>query len=158
MEPASAAFEGRKKEIIAQLSLPDGSYSDLSPKGSVDEAIRHVLDEINAFEGFVTISSCAGRLSVFIDGTGGEGGGPQAGADADDPSGARNIGSKGGKGHGGRWAYVTHSPPFGWNEVMDWPEGDAEDVSVGDRLIHFKYEPMVSSGNLGNHLEIIYFY
>lgn len=43
-------------------------YQDLSPKGSVDKAIRPLLTEINSVEGLVTTSSCAGRVSVFVEG------------------------------------------------------------------------------------------
>lgn len=41
---------------------------DLSPKGTVDVGIRELIGEINACEGLVTTSSCAGRVSVFLEG------------------------------------------------------------------------------------------
>lgn len=43
-------------------------YADLSPKGTVDAGIRELIGEINAREGLVTTSSCAGRVSVFLEG------------------------------------------------------------------------------------------
>ena len=53
------------------LSLPPEMtevYRDKSPKGSVDEGIRELINEINSYEGLVTTSSCAGRVSIFVDG------------------------------------------------------------------------------------------
>lgn len=38
---------------------------DKSPKGSVDEGIRSLLDLINAHPSFSTLSSCSGRISLF---------------------------------------------------------------------------------------------
>lgn len=48
--------------------MPDEEYTDLSPKGTVDAGIRDLIDELNRVEGFVTTSSCAGRVSVFLEG------------------------------------------------------------------------------------------
>ena len=61
-------FETRKSKILAELSTPDAEYSDLSPKGSVDEGIRDLIQDINGLPGLVTTSSCAGRISVFLEG------------------------------------------------------------------------------------------
>ena len=38
---------------------------DKSPKGSVDEKIRSMVDLINAHPSFATLSSCSGRISLF---------------------------------------------------------------------------------------------
>ena len=38
---------------------------DKSPKGSVDEGIRSLVDLINAHPSFATLSSCSGRISLF---------------------------------------------------------------------------------------------
>ncbi|PQE24468.1 hypothetical protein CJF30_00009953 [Rutstroemia sp. NJR-2017a BBW] len=62
------SFLAQKKEILAKLSVPLSSYTDRSPKGSVDIGIRDLIDEINEFPGCVTTSSCAGRVSVFLEG------------------------------------------------------------------------------------------
>lgn len=64
----SRAFEQRKQKILHQISVPASSYKDLSPKGTIDEGIRRLIDDINAQEGLVTTSSCAGRISVFVEG------------------------------------------------------------------------------------------
>lgn len=87
--PAPASFVRRKETILAQLALPDDEYTDLSPKGTVDAGIRDLIDEINALDGLVTTSSCAGRVSVFLEGRRGGGGlgpgppGPAAAAQGD---------------------------------------------------------------------------
>jgi tRNA wybutosine-synthesizing protein 3 len=62
------SFIRKKAKILQDLAVPTESYDDLSPKGSVDEGIRGLIDEINGMEGFVTTSSCAGRVSVFLEG------------------------------------------------------------------------------------------
>lgn len=64
----SPGFIARKSKILSDLAVPDGEYTDLSPKGSVDEGIRDLIKEINALDGLVTTSSCAGRVSVFVEG------------------------------------------------------------------------------------------
>lgn len=66
-------FRRKKAKILDQLSVPDTEYADASPKGSVDAGIRHLIDEINRRDGLVTTSSCAGRVSVYLDGGGGGG-------------------------------------------------------------------------------------
>lgn len=61
-------FTQRKRRILSALAVPDEDYTDLSPKGTVDAGIRELIDEINGLDGFVTTSSCAGRVSVFLEG------------------------------------------------------------------------------------------
>ena len=63
-----APFTTRKQAILTHLSAPAESYTDASPKGSVDAGIRHLIDALNAREGLVTTSSCAGRMSVYLEG------------------------------------------------------------------------------------------
>lgn len=62
------SFKNKKSKILAALQRPEGDYTDNSPKGSVDSQIRDLIEEINAYEGFVTTSSCAGRVAVFVEG------------------------------------------------------------------------------------------
>lgn len=62
-------FVARKSKILSDLSVPDAEYTDLSPKGSVDEGIRDLIKDINALHGLVTTSSCAGRVSIFVEGS-----------------------------------------------------------------------------------------
>lgn len=66
--PIPPSFARRKEAILAQLAVPDDEYTDLSPKGTVDAGIRDLIDEINGLDGLVTTSSCAGRVSVFLEG------------------------------------------------------------------------------------------
>lgn len=68
LAPIPPSFARRKKAILAQLAVPDDEYTDLSPKGTVDAGIRDLIDEINGLDGLVTTSSCAGRVSVFLEG------------------------------------------------------------------------------------------
>lgn len=157
-----AGFNDRKAKILQQLAVPDADYSDASPKGSVDEGIRPLLEHVNAAEGFVTTSSCAGRVSVFVEGRkvaatpASEGEPDAAGGGA-----AERLAGVGGKGGGGTWLYVSHDPHTRVGEDnVDWVEelklgssrGASQDCrgAFGKRLIHFKFEPMVSSSHALN--------
>lgn len=146
----SAAFCEKKAKILQQLAVPDAEYSDASPKGTVDEGIRYLIDEINTAEGYVTTSSCAGRASVFLEGRKSKTGDTENGE-------SEQVARVGGKGAGGTWLYVSHDPKTDGGEgYLDWMKElglpDAADGleiyhDAGDerRLIHFKFEPMVSS-------------
>ena len=191
LPPPTPSFLTRKSKILSQLSVPDTEYTDASPKGSVDVAIRELIDEINhGYEGLVTTSSCAGRVSVYLEGVkksksknkGASGGGGGEGKEDDDdddggedgtrePSGGVTASSSGGKG-GGEWLFVSHDPletvdpstgreydGKHWMEVFgltgrgsgtESGNGDGDGDGDGDtqeeqqqRLIHFKFEPMV---------------
>ncbi|KAI1760219.1 methyltransferase TYW3-domain-containing protein [Hypoxylon sp. FL1150] len=159
-------FVQRKKRILEQLAVPDAEYTDASPKGSVDAGIRNLIDEINGLDGFVTTSSCAGRVSVFLEGTkkqavdaeGRDDGGGD-GADEADAE-ARKLAAVGGKGGGGAWLFVSHDPVAlegdgdgdalmallgltGSPAKEKVPgETDIEEVAT-TRFIHFKFEPMI---------------
>lgn len=186
-------FEARKSKILEQLAVPDAEYSDASPKGTVDAGIRHLLAKINAAPGFVTTSSCAGRVSVFVEGRktvpaqqpqqqrdAADGGDEETTeihgqqdetSDRIQPASTQTVAGLGGKGGGGTWLYVSHDPHPKMVElqnegvamavVVDWAKelgisGDADDTPLLDatggagesgseqRLIHFKFEPMVS--------------
>lgn len=68
-----ATFTKKKTQILATLNQSASDYTDKSPKGSVDAEIVDLIQEINGFEGWVTTSSCAGRVSVFVEGRKGTG-------------------------------------------------------------------------------------
>ncbi|PGH08646.1 tRNA wybutosine-synthesizing protein 3 [Blastomyces parvus] len=70
MASPGPGFEAKKQKILHDLSAPDEEYTDLSPKGSVDAGIRDLIHNINQIPGLVTTSSCAGRISVFLEGGG----------------------------------------------------------------------------------------
>lgn len=123
-----ATFRDRKAKILSDLNTPDSEYQDLSPKGSVDAGIRELISEINASPDYVTTSSCAGRIAVYLEG------------------------AKGAKG-GGQWLFTSHDPVdlddsmtsgalyecFGLlSRETAAPEGLA-----GARFVHLKFEPMV---------------
>ncbi|KAK5065158.1 hypothetical protein LTR84_000994 [Exophiala bonariae] len=117
------AFTARKRKILSELQQPDDEYTDKSPKGNVDVQIRDLIDEINGIEGYVTTSSCAGRVAVFVEG--GDSGNSAAertadliaNVDVEASDDARDVEtsvpltrtSPGGKG-GGHWLYVSHDP------------------------------------------------
>jgi tRNA wybutosine-synthesizing protein 3 len=136
-----SGFAVKKAKILSQLAVPDAAYTDLSPKGSVDEGIRHLIAEINAIEGLVTTSSCAGRVSVFVEGR------KTAGYDE---AGDAQLAGVGGKGGGGNWLFVSHDPveeDDAWIKELDFADNANASASVGSagrRLVHFKFEPMVS--------------
>jgi tRNA wybutosine-synthesizing protein 3 len=140
-------FEARKQKILEQLNAPDGEYQDLSPKGSVDAPIRDLIGEINSLPGLVTTSSCSGRISVFLEGR-------KADGEASDalPEGENSRAGPGGKGGGGAWLFISHTP-VGREEAncdimskfgLEKTEAKDETPSVSSRYIHLKFEPMVS--------------
>lgn len=174
LPPCPARFTTRKAAILELLARPDDDYTDASPKGAVDEGVRPLLDVINSLDGFVTTSSCAGRVAVFLEGRKG------AAPAVDERSApattipASTIASAGGKGGGGKWLFVSHdplvkgvaadstSPPqhsrysgtdwatvFGLEKDEEAAKTDEETVQDNveqdeERLVHFKFEPMVS--------------
>jgi tRNA wybutosine-synthesizing protein 3 len=105
------------------LTKPEEEYSDNSPKGTVDVQILDLIREINAYDGLVTTSSCAGRVAVFVEGptvtkepaAAAEQSPDASGDDVEDDDRPRKLArptttaSPGGKG-GGRWLYVSHDP------------------------------------------------
>lgn len=122
LQPIPPAFAARKSKILSDLSVPDAEYTDLSPKGSVDEGIRDLIRDINGLEGLVTTSSCAGRTSVFAEGRK-KNKGKTVTTDKQDDSAAKSaedvgeragqeqklFATSGGKGEG-RWLFVSHDP------------------------------------------------
>ena len=133
-------FESQKCRILENLSVPDAEYTDFSPKGSVDEGVRDLIRNINARPGLVTTSSCAGRISVFL-----EGRRPQ-----EKQQEQRQFAPSGGKG-AGKWLYVSHEAV---KEARSFHElfgmvgiGDIDRINIekapAPRLVHFHFEPLV---------------
>ncbi|KAI2637961.1 methyltransferase TYW3-domain-containing protein [Hypomontagnella submonticulosa] len=130
------AFARRKARILEQLAVPEAEYADASPKGSVDEGIRDLIGEVNRLDGFVTTSSCAGRVSVFLEGSkkaGGAGveregdaGRDEGGGDEGEGGEVRKLAGVGGKGGGGSWLFVSHDPVPLDGEGARPAEGDLE--------------------------------
>lgn len=152
-------FESRKRKILADLSVPDTEYTDLSPKGSVDEGIRDLIRDINALPGLVTTSSCSGRISVFLEGRKKQN---------DHQQDQRQFAPSGGKG-AGKWLYVSHDPlngrwtgrdnddfnstqgkdcPRSLHELFGMVPGNGKPPGLkgghAPRLVRFHYDPMVS--------------
>ena len=134
----TSSFALKRARIIEHLNVSEDSYSDRSPKGSIDEGIRTLVDDINQIDGLVTTSSCAGRISVYQEG--------EKRTHGDRHS--RSLVGQGGKG-GGQWLFVSHSPVsasasgslhilFGLAE-QSCNAGDPQSMN----LIHLKFEPMV---------------
>ncbi|KAI1343334.1 methyltransferase TYW3-domain-containing protein [Xylariaceae sp. FL0016] len=160
-----AHFARRKAQILEQLAVPDAEYTDASPKGSVDAGIRELISQVNALDGFVTTSSCAGRVSIFVEGKkagtepGADDGGDGSGDDNGDGPKPATVAGVGGKGGGGKWLYVSHDPVpmveghasdenglFGLSGCFDRSVGGEMRSLKKDnatRLIHFKFEPMI---------------
>ncbi|KAF2721220.1 hypothetical protein K431DRAFT_285054 [Polychaeton citri CBS 116435] len=146
-------FEGRKQKILQQLGTPHADYTDASPKGSVDEDVRQLVDDINGLDGFVTTSSCAGRVAVYLEGR--RNGMELEPSETREPSTGVNVQSSlAGKG-GGQWLFVSHQPvdtacydqPGALSSKMGLVAGGnsapaACNVATG-RFIHLKFEPMI---------------
>lgn len=144
--PLPAPFLAKKRRILAALSTPLEAYHDASPKDSVDVRIRDLIEEINGVERWVTTSSCAGRVSVFLEGSREA---PLSEAQGEE---GRTVAKIGGKGGGGRWLFVSHDP-VAISESMDIAkllgmvrEGGSSESGAGGskrRFVHFKFEPMI---------------
>ncbi|KAJ6095273.1 hypothetical protein N7486_006019 [Penicillium sp. IBT 16267x] len=150
-----AVFGARKNKILEELSLPDAEYTDASPKGSVDEGIRDLIRDINALPGLVTTSSCAGRISVFLEGRKKSTTSVQ---DEQVPAQTqRQFAPSGGKGTG-RWLYVSHDPfvlpeiNVSSSETGLFPLHERFGLVPGDgkpparkalQLVRFHFEPLI---------------
>lgn len=147
----SPQFIARKQKILEALTVPDAEYTDLSPKGSVDEGIRELINQINSMDGVVTTSSCAGRISVFLEGRKGQGFVERL----DETPSTEETPVPGGKGMGGKWLYVSHDP-INVNALLE--KRNIHDLlgleplstsvsqdTVTQRLVRLQFEPMVSS-------------
>ncbi|GLB03370.1 hypothetical protein AtubIFM57258_007948 [Aspergillus tubingensis] len=153
-------FESRKRKILADLSIPDAEYTDLSPKGSVDEGIRILINDINTLPGLVTTSSCAGRISVFLEGRKKQQQQQQAVSDEQQQQQQRQFVPSGGKG-AGKWLYVSHEPLQEYGKVREKEQerqplhelfgmmpGDGRPPGLNKdgqapRLVRFSFEPMI---------------
>lgn len=156
------SFTAKKNAILASLSIPEPTYTDLSPKGSVDAAIKPLIDRINALDGVVTTSSCAGRASVFLEGRK-QGKRHEERGDTQNNEGlgkeSEQAAVPGGKGMGGKWLFVSHEPVdlskkgkgreimtellgLGSLEAQNEAMALSEEVDEA-RLVRFQFEPMV---------------
>lgn len=139
-------FEAKKQRILELLETPDADYQDLSPKGSIDEAIRPLITNINSLPGLVTTSSCSGRVSVFCEGR------KRIGEEAESQADVEVVRTgPGGKGQGS-WLYISHDPVKVAEDTdfmslfgLQRPEGKDRQFAVPpSTFIHLKFEPMVT--------------
>lgn len=152
-----ARFDAKKTQIVQRLARPEGEYNDASPKGSVDENIRELVAEINGTTGFVTTSSCSGRVAVYLEG-------PKRPVDSGDLATQDRVDERersannapaptSGKG-GGRWLFTSHEPV----DVAGLSDEGTVYASLGiesatylsfpqdgekARFVHLKFEPLV---------------
>ncbi|KAJ5110171.1 DUF207 domain protein [Penicillium argentinense] len=160
--PFPVQFTARKNKILEELAIPDEDYTDLSPKGSVDVGVRDLIRDINKLPGLVTTSSCAGRISVFLEGrkkssTQETGSLEQSQVQNQDQEEGeqRRFAPSGGKG-AGRWLYVSHDPfqeektSTGMKsllEVFGMVPGDgkppAPSAGKALRLVRFHFDPLI---------------
>ena len=159
------SFAVKKNAILASLSIPESTYIDLSPKGSVDAAIKPLLERINALEGVVTTSSCAGRVSTFLEGKKQGKRHEEIGHDTNNEGfGMESTQAvvPGGKGMGGRWLFVSHEPVDlsmrgegneAITELLGLGSSGAQNEALAVtgnfeemRLVRFQFEPMVCRG------------
>lgn len=145
------AFIAKKAKILADLAGPIDDYTDASPKGSVDTPIIPLITEINTLPQFVTTSSCSGRISVYLEGSKDDGHVDESAVLAEGGVKATVAGT-GGKGGGGRWLYVSHDPvdlktagELSKLVGLEMGQAGVEDGMGGQRLIRFKFEPLVCS-------------
>lgn len=150
------SFVNKKAKILADLSTPATSYVDASPKGSIDIGIADLINAINELPEYVTTSSCAGRISVFVEGKKRTANSENEGEGS--PGGERETrAGTGGKGGGGKWLYVSHDPLLihdGQDLAgllgMARRNEEKEIVLEEQRLVRFKFEPMVSHFHFRN--------
>lgn len=128
-------FLAKKQAILSHLALDPRDYEDKSPKGSVDVQILDLIRLINGVDGWVTTSSCAGRVAVFVEGPKKTRSGQDLATATKDAHGGSDVvagaagtteedffegaggqpgevqvkTAPGGKG-GGHWLYVSHDP------------------------------------------------
>ena len=147
MEDYPVTFNEKKLKILEGLNRPQAQYSDLSPKGSVDDGVRDVIGTINTINGLVTTSSCAGRIAVFLEGR-------QKARDKAIPVGSEAPRSDAPtKGLGGNWLFVSHERinvddhRASLSQLLNLSQGQPGLRSVAPsqsrRFVKFQFEPMV---------------
>jgi tRNA wybutosine-synthesizing protein 3 len=153
----SEKFHAKKQKILDALSKPNGDYTDASPKGSVDDGVRDLIVQINDTPGFVTTSSCAGRIAVYLEGPPKPVQNVSRSADYEETASILPddsvTSSAGGKG-GGRWLFGSHSPvdlssvasPGMLHRLFGFPSQSEVSFPSADarpQFVHFKFEPMI---------------
>lgn len=155
-EPLLPSFASLRDRNLRTLYGDEYINNDKSPKGSVDEKIRPLVNLINLHPEFVTLSSCAGRVAIFdptsgcdhqLEGSEGE-------MTIDESSntttqqkikGTTEISGKG----RGKWIFVTHDvlPDLGEQIIDSLKQAGRQrsqtitDDTSNNSPITFKHEP-----------------
>ncbi|KAK3709398.1 hypothetical protein LTR37_010959 [Vermiconidia calcicola] len=150
-------FDDKKREILGRLSRTDAEYTDASPKGSIDDGIRELVRDINSIPGFITTSSCAGRVAVFLEGAQKQSTARGPGVEDEEvqsgDAGQAIAASWGGKG-GGRWLFTSHTPVdleklsnegalsrhLGFSSTL---QVSSPPLNLRPQFVHLKFEPMI---------------
>mmetsp|Transcript_8557 Transcript_8557/g.10811 ORF Transcript_8557/g.10811 Transcript_8557/m.10811 type:complete len:832 (-) Transcript_8557:892-3387(-) len=119
---------------------------DKSPKGSVDEGIRSLVDLINAHPSYATLSSCSGRISLFDPlGSNHNNARDQSNSnereyDTSDIEGERAITSNSGKGQG-TWLISSHAT-IEADQLLGALDAHSNIFPSGNALM-LKHEPLL---------------
>lgn len=150
-----ARFRSKKQNILDSLRKSPDDYKDLSPKGNLDDEIHELIKEINSLPDYVTTSSCAGRVAVYLEGEAKSQAGIAAAGKQDEQLQTESsvAASKSGKG-GGKWLFISHqaldleplSAPGALLAKLGFYKGGEisfPPVDSAVRLVHLKFEPMI---------------
>jgi tRNA wybutosine-synthesizing protein 3 len=155
--PSFASLRERNlKTLYGDTKISEYINNDKSPKGSVDEKIRPLVNLINLHPEFVTLSSCSGRVAMFdpVGYANDIADGNEITASDETNNTAQNKVVKGtemsGKGRG-KWIFVTHDvlPDLG-NQVIDALKkagmhrrqmNNDTNTSCDDSVVTYKHEP-----------------
>lgn len=146
--PSFASLRERNlRTLYGDIKISEYINNDKSPKGSVDEKIRPLVNLINLHPEFVTLSSCSGRVAMF-DPAGCDNSEGEITRDEIDNTTTTQPKVKGteisGKGRG-KWIFVTHDilPDLG-ERLIDSLKLAGKQRSLTDTsnaYITFKHEP-----------------
>lgn len=126
---------------------------DKSPKGSVDEKIRSMVDLINAHPSFATLSSCSGRISLFDPNTEATSSSQSQNND-DTTQSTEELAGKTGKGFGA-WLISEHGQ-ITPSQLISALEEQAKSNSC--HPLTFKHEPLllhVAASNLSRARQLL---
>jgi len=129
------SFAHIKKKTMTDLYGVGGN--DKSPKGSVDVAIRPLVNLINLHPSYATLSSCSGRIALFDPHLIQQEDSEHTQATEDEVMECSLSKEKSGKGHGA-WLLASHEEvaPSTLVDLLDEP-GEARETLI------FKHEPLL---------------
>lgn len=129
-----SSFDQKKNCILKKIDQTNENNPDSSPKGTIDLLCRPLIDLINLNKNMVTLSSCSGRVSVFVEGK---------------KNNSNDNIKISAKGNDNSWLFVTHTI----EGLNDWYENkkivflENENflslTDINTRYILFKFEPLI---------------